>query len=196
MKNYILLFSTALVISACGTTEDSPDVQSNEDIVEKTDLDEKTVIELESNEDMSANVNFNQNSSIDSEIYKEFFFSKELLEKKRMDSDTVDNNKVATGNQLPISTEYFPAPYYMDYTFNMVEEKLDLALILTEGSVVKEEELMEDVFVYLVYNNGNDALIDLTQENANGDEENYIDLTEEEWGEVAQRYIDFVNSIN
>lgn len=184
-----IIIVVILSLTACDNSESPNDV-------EQTSQPEETIIELESNEDPSESINFNQNSSIDSEIYKEFFFTKELLEKDRMNSDTVGNNKVAEGNQLPISTEYFPDPYYMDYTFNAAEEKLDLALILTEGSVTKEEKLMEDIFVYLEYDSGNDALINVTQENANGDDVDYIDLTLEEWDEVAQRYIDFVNSIN
>lgn len=151
------------------------------------------MIELESNEADSENVNFNQNSKIDSEIYKEFFFTKELLPKDQMESDLVDDNQIAEGNQLPIGTDNLSTPYYMDYRFNMSEEKLDLALILTEGTIVKEEELAEDVFVHLEYDNKNDNLINIIQENTSGETVDHVDLTEDEWIEVAERSIEFVD---
>lgn len=156
---------------------------------------EETVIELENKEDKNEEVNFNQNSDIDSKIYKEFFFTKELLEKDQMESDVVDNNQIAEGNQLPIGTDNLSTPYYMDYTFNMSEEKLDLALILTEGTIVKEEELSEDVFIYLEYDKENEILINVTQENTSGEVGDYVSLTEEEWIEVAERSIEFVDRI-
>ncbi|GEK90735.1 hypothetical protein [Alkalibacterium kapii] len=184
-----LLCVAVLSLTACSSSE-----QSSEG--EETSQTEDTVIELESNEEENESVNFNKNNNIKSDIYKEYFFTKELLKKDRMESDLVGNNKVAEGNQLPVSTEDFPEPYYMNYAYNTVDEKLDLALILTEGSVVKEKELTEDVFVHLEYDIKNDSLIDITQENASGNNADQFGLTEEEWGEVANRYIRFVDSIN
>lgn len=176
-------------LTACSNTE-----QPNES--EQTSQPGETVIELESNEDENESVNFNKNSRIDSEIYKEFFFTKDLLEKDRMESDVIGDNKIANGNQLPIGTENLSTPYYMDYTFNMSEEKLDLALILAEGTIVKEEELAEDVFVHLEYDNKNDTLINIIQENTSGETIDHVDLTEEEWIEVAERSIEFVDIIH
>lgn len=113
-----------------------------------------------------------------------------------MESDVIGDNKIANGNQLPIGTENLSTPYYMDYTFNMSEEKLDLALILAEGTIVKEEELAEDVFVHLEYDNKNDTLINIIQENTSGETIDHVDLTEEEWIEVAERSIEFVDIIH
>ncbi len=186
MITKIFLFITLLSLTACSNSE-----QPNES--EQTNKPEQTVIELESNEADSENVNFNQNSKIDSEIYKEFFFTKELLPKDQMESDLVDDNQIADGNQLPIGTDNLSTPYYMDYRFNMSEEKLDLALILTEGTIVKEEELAEDVFVHLEYDNKNDNLINIIQENTSGETVDHVDLTEDEWIEVAERSIEFVD---
>lgn len=169
-----LLCVAVLSLTACSSSE-----QSSEG--EETSQTEDTVIELDSNEEGNESVNFNKNSNIESNIYRDFFFSKKLLEKGRMESDEIGNTKVAEGNQLPVSTENFPEPYYMNYMFNTVEEKLELALILTEGSVVKEEELTEDVFVHLEYNIKNDSLVNVTKENTNGNNVDQFDLTEEEW---------------
>lgn len=181
----MFLCISLLSLTACSSSE-----ELNES--EQTSHLEETVIELENNED----VNFNKNSSIDSDIYKEFFFTKELLEKNRMESDMVDDNKIAEGSQLPIGTDNLSAPYYMDYTFNMSEEKLDLALILAEGTIVKEEELIEDVFIHLEYDNKNDTLINIIQENTSGEAVDHVDLTEEELIEVAERSIEFVDTIH
>ncbi len=188
--NLKIIFWGAAILSltACGNSEPSNEgAQSNQS--------EETVIELENNEEDSEHVNFNQNSKIDSEIYKEFFFTKELLPKNQMESGSVDDHQIAYGNQMPIGTDNFPVPYYMDYTLNTKEEKLDLALILTEGSIVKEVELAEDVFVHLEYDSADDALINVAQENASGEKVNHLDLTEEEWNEVAERSIEFVERI-
>ena len=84
----------------------------------------------------------------------------------------------------------------MDYRFNMSEEKLDLALILTEGTIVKEEELKEAVFVHLEYDNKNDNLINIIQENTSGETVDHVDLTEEEWIEVAEKSIQFVDRVH
>lgn len=189
MNLKIILWGAAILsLTACGNSE-----QPNE--LEQTSQPEETVIELEDNDRVYDGGKFNKNSGIASDIYKEFFFTKELLVKNRIESDVVDDNKIAEGNQLPIDTDNFPVPYYMDYRFNMSEEKLDLALILTEGSIVREEELTEDVFVHLEYDSADDALINVTQENANGEKVDHVDLTEEEWIEVAERSIEFVDRI-
>lgn len=189
MITKIILSITLLSLTAC-----SNPTQSNDS--EQTSQPGETVIELESNEDKSKSVNFNKNSSIDSDIYKEFFFTEELLAKSSMESGVVEGNQIAYGNQLPISTDSFPEAYYMDYSFNLEEEILNLALILTEESILKEDEqLTEDVFIHLKYDSGNDTLISLTQENTSGEVVDHIDLTEDEWNEVAKRYMRFVDSI-
>lgn len=183
----IVFWCTAMVsLAACGNAE--PAIEE-----EESEQETETVIELENNEENSENVNFNQNSKIDSDIYKEFFFKKELLPKDQMESDVVDDNQIAEGSQLPIGTDNLSVPYYMDYRFNMSEEKLDLALILAEGTIVKEEELTEDVFVHLEYDNKNDNLINIIQENTSGETVDHVDLTEDEWIEVAERSIEFVD---
>lgn len=188
MITKIFLCITLLSLTACSNSE-----QPNES--EQTSQPEETVIELEDNDRVYAGGKFNKNSSIASDIYKEFFFTKELLVKDRMESDVVDDNKIAEGNQLPIGTDNLSTPYYMDYTFNMSEEKLDLALILTEGTIVKEEELTEAIFVHLEYDNKNDNLINIIQENTGGETVDHVDLTEEEWIEVAEKSIQFVDRI-
>lgn len=185
----VFLCVILLSLTACSNRE-----QPNES--EQTSQPGETVIELESNEDENESVNFNKNSRIASNIYKEFFFTKELLKKDQMESDVVGENKVAEGSQLPIGTDNLSAPYYMDYTFSMSEEKLDLALILTEGTIVKEEELIEDVFVHLEYDNKNDNPINIIQENTSGETVDHVDLTEEEWIEVAERSIQFVDRVH
>ena len=182
-------FVAMLLLTACSNTE-----QPNES--EQTSQSGETVIELENNEDESERINFNKNSRIASDIYKEFFFTEELLAKSSMESGVVEGNQIAYGNQLPISTDSFPEAYYMDYSFNLEEEILNLALILTEESILKEDEqLTEDVFIHLKYDSGNDTLISLTQENTSGEVVDHIDLTEDEWNEVAKRYMRFVDSI-
>ena len=182
-------FVAMLSLTACSNTE-----QPNES--EQTSQPGETVIELESNEDENERTNFNKNSRIASDIYKEFFFTKELLAKSSMESGVVEGNQIAYGNQLPISTDSFPEAYYMDYSFNLEEEILNLALILTEESIIREDEqLTEDVFIHLKYDSGNDTLISLTQENTSGEVVDHIDLTEDEWNEVAKRYMRFVDSI-
>lgn len=188
MKTKIFLCLTLLSLTACSNTE-----QPNEGA--QSDQSDQTVIELENNEESSENSHFNQNSEIDSKIYKEFFLTKQLLPKNQMESDVVDDNQIADGNQLPIGTDNLSSPYYMDYRFNMSEEKLDLALILAEGTIVKEEELTEDVFVHLEYDNKNNNLINIIQENTDGETVDYVDLTEEEWTEVAERSIEFVDRV-
>ena len=189
MITKIFFCLTLLSLTACSNTE-----QPNES--EQTSQPEETVIELESNEGENESVNFNKNSSIASDIYKKFFFTKELLVKNQIESDIVDDNKIADGNQLPIGTDNLSTPYYMDYTFNMSEEKLDLALILAEGTIVKEEELTEDVFVHLEYDNKNNTLINIIQENTSGETVDHVDLTEEEWIEVAERSIQFIDRVH
>lgn len=188
MITKILLCLTLLSLTACSNSE-----QPNDS--EQTSQPEETVIELESNEDDNVNVNFNKNNRIASDIYKEFFFAKELLDESSMESGVVGDNTVAEGNQLPIDTDNLSTPYYMDYTFNMSEEKLDLALILTEGTIVKEKELTEDVFVHLEYDKKNDNLINIIQENTSGEIVDHVDLTVEEWIEVAEGSIQFVDRI-
>ena len=84
----------------------------------------------------------------------------------------------------------------MDYRFNMSEEKLDLALILTEGTIVKEEELKEAAFVHLEYDKKNDKLIKVIQENTSGETVDQVDLTEDEWIEVAEKSIQFVDKVH
>lgn len=188
MIKKIVLCITLLSLTACSNSE-----QPNES--EQTSQSGETVIELEDNERVYDEGKFNKNSRIASDIYKEFFFTKELLVKNRMESDVVDDNQIADGNQLPIGTENLSNPYYMDYSFNMSEEKLSLALILAEGTIVKEEELIEDVFIHLIYDNKNDTLINIIQENTSGETVDHVDLTEEEWIEVAEKSIQFVDRI-
>lgn len=189
MITKIFLCLTLLSLTACSSPE-----QANES--EQTSQPEETVIELEDNNRVYDGGKFNKNSRIASDIYKEFFFTKELLVKNRIESDVVDDNKIAEGNQLPIGTDHLSTPYYMDYTFNMSEEKLDLALILTEGTIAKEKELTEDVFVHLEYDNKNDNLINIVQENTSGEAVDHVDLTEEEWIEVAEKSIQFIDRVH
>lgn len=189
MITKIFLCLTLLSLTACSNTEQLSEL-------EQTSQPEETVIELEDNDRVYDEGKFNKNSGIASDIYKEFFFTKELLVKNRIESDVVDDNKIAEGNQLPIGTDNLSTPYYMDYRFNMSEEKLDLALILTEETIVKEEELTEDVFVHLEYDNKNDKLIKVIQENTSGETVDHVDLTEEEWIEVAERSIEFVDRVH
>lgn len=188
MIGKVFLSITLLSLTACSNTEQP-------DELEQTSQPEETVIELENNEDENGRVNFNKNSRIDSGIYREFFFAKELLDENSMESNVVGDNQIAEGSQLPIGTDNLSAPYYMDYTFNISEEKLDLALILAEGTIVKEEELKEAIFVHLEYDNKNDTLINIIQENTNGETVDHVDLTEDEWIEVAERSIQFVDRV-
>lgn len=193
MRKTILLVAL-LSLTACG---DSNQADESEQVAEP----DQTVIELENSDEMdemdkTAEIDyFKQNPDIDSEIYREFFSTRRLLEENSMESDVVGDNQVAEGNLMPIGTDNLSAPRYMDYTFNLSEEKLDLALILTEGTIVKEKELTEDVFVHLEYDKINDNQISIIQENTSGDTVNYVDLTEEEWIEVAERSIEFVDRV-
>ena len=186
----IVFWCTAIVsLAACGNAE--PAIEE-----EESEQETETVIELEDNDRVYDEGKFNKNSGIASDIYKEFFFTKELLVKNRIESDVVDDNKIAEGNQLPIGTDNLSTPYYMDYRFNMSEEKLDLALILTEGTIVKEEELKEAAFVHLEYDKKNDKLIKVIQENTSGETVDQVDLTEDEWIEVAEKSIQFVDKVH
>ena len=49
------------------------------------------------------------------------------------------------GSQVPIQTEKFPEPYYVNYIFDADKDLLDLAFILTEGMVADGEELPETI---------------------------------------------------
>lgn len=190
MRKTILLVAL-ISLTACGNSNQTDD---SDQAVEPDD----TVVELESSDeiDETAAIDyFNQNPEIDSEIYRTFFSSKKLLDKNSMESGVEGDNEVAYGSQLPIGTDNLSAPYYMDYTFNMSDEKLDLALILTEGTLVKEKELTEAIFVHLEYDNKNNNLINIMQEKTNGETVDYVDLTEEEWIEVVERSIEFVDRI-
>lgn len=193
MRKTILLVAL-LSLTACG---DSNQADESEQVAEP----DQTVIELENSDEMdemdkTAEIDyFKQNPDIDSEIYREFFSTRRLLEENSMESDVVGDNQVAEGNLMPIGTDNLSAPRYMDYTFNLSEEKLDLALILTEGTIVKEKELTEDVFVHLEYDKTNDNQISIIQENTNGDTVDHVNLTEEEWIEVAERSIEFVDRV-
>lgn len=188
MVKEIFLCITLLSLTACSSFEQPQEL-------EETSHQEETVIELESNKETQEGTKFNQNNEIDSEIYKEFFFSKNLLPEKQMESNIAGDNKVAYGSRLPIGEGILSDPYYTDYIYNMSEEKLSLALILDEGSTVKEEELKEAIFVHLKYDNENDQLINITQENMSGENVETADLTEEEWIKVAERSIEFVDII-
>ena len=193
MRKTILLVAL-LSLTACG---DSNQADESEQVAEP----DQTVIELENSDEMdemdkTAEIDyFKQNPDINSEIYREFFSTRRLLEENSMESDVVGDNQVAEGNLMPIGTDNLSAPRYMDYTFNLSEEKLDLALILTEGTIVKEKELTEDVFVHLEYDKTNDNQISIIQENTNGDTVDHVNLTEEEWIEVAERSIEFVDRV-
>ena len=193
MRKTILLVAL-LSLTACG---DSNQADESEQVAEP----DQTVIELENSDEMdemdkTAEIDyFKQNPDIDSEIYREFFSTRRLLEENSMESDVVGDNQVAEGNLMPIGTDNLSAPRYMDYTFNLSEEKLDLALILTEGTIVKEKELTEDVFVHLEYDKTNDNQISIIQENTSGDTVDHVNLTEEEWIEVAERSIEFVDRV-
>ena len=193
MRKTILLVAL-LSLTACG---ESNQADESEQAVEP----DQTVIELENSDEMdemdkTAEIDyFKQNPDINSEIYREFFSTRRLLEENSMESDVVGDNQVAEGNLMPIGTDNLSAPRYMDYTFNLSEEKLDLALILTEGTIVKEKELTEDVFVHLEYDKINDNQISIIQENTSGDTVDHVNLTEEEWIEVAERSIEFVDRV-
>ena len=69
-----LLCVAVLSLTACSSSE-----QSSEG--EETSQTEDTVIELDSNEEGNESVNFNKNSNIESNIYRDFFFSKKLWKK-------------------------------------------------------------------------------------------------------------------
>ena len=193
MRKTILLVAL-LSLTACG---ESNQADESEQAVEP----DQTVIELQDSDetdemDKTAEIDyFKQNPDINSEIYREFFSTRRLLEENSMESDVVGDNQVAEGNLMPIGTDNLSAPRYMDYTFNLSEEKLDLALILTEGTIVKEKELTEDVFVHLEYDKTNDNQISIIQENTSGDTVDHVNLTEEEWIEVAERSIEFVDRV-
>lgn len=139
---------------------------------------------------------FNQNPDIKSAIYKEHFFEKELLDEGEMEVDVVDEKTVFEGSKVPVRTEKFPKPYYVNYIFNTDEDLLELAFILTEGMVADGEELPETIFVYIEYNNEQNEIITLTQENVSGDDVGYVGLFEEEWKDLAKEYTQFVDSVN
>lgn len=194
MRKTVLLLAL-LSLTACGNSESA-------DESDQTAIQDDTVIELEDTEDAEGNEEavkadyFNKNPKIDSQIYREYFSDKELLDEGRMESDIEGDNKVAEAKMWPTSTEVFPDAYYMNYAFNLVEERLNLALIMTEDAVIKESELPEDIFIHLEYDQANDSLISVTQENTAGEEVDYADLTEEEWNDVAKEYIQFVDRVH
>ena len=57
---------------------------------------------------------FNQNPEIESSIYKKHFFEKELLDAGEMEVDVVGEKTLFEGSQVPIQTEKFPEPYYVN----------------------------------------------------------------------------------
>lgn len=57
---------------------------------------------------------FNQNPEIESAIYKKHFFEKELLDEGKMGVDVVGEKTLYEGSQVPIQTEKFPEPYYVN----------------------------------------------------------------------------------
>lgn len=139
---------------------------------------------------------FNQNPEIESAIYKKHFFEKELLDAGEMEVDVVGEKTLFEGSQVPIQTEKFPEPYYVNYIFDADKDLLDLAFILNEGMVADGEELPETIFVYIEYNNEQNEIITLTQENVSGDDVGYVGLFEEEWKDLAKEYTQFVDSVN
>ena len=76
---------------------------------------------------------FNQNPEIESAIYKKHFFEKELLDEGEMGVDVVGEKTLYEGSQVPIQTEKFPEPYYVNYIFDADKDLLDLAFILTKN---------------------------------------------------------------
>lgn len=62
--------------------------------------------------------------------------------------------------------------------------------------VADGEELPETIFVYIEYNNEQNEIITLTQENVSGDDVGYVGLFEEEWKDLAKEYTQFVDSVN
>ena len=185
MSRKIILLLAMLSLTACSNVNE---------FIEELKGQSESVVELEgskNNEDF-----FHKNPEISSTIYKEHFFEKELLDAGEMKSDIVDGKTIFEGKNVPVRIEKFPEPYYVNYLFNPSEEMLDLALILTEGTFADGEELPEDVFIYIEYDNENNEIFTLLQENANGDDVGYIGLFEEEWQDLAKKYIQFVHSVN
>ncbi len=147
-------------------------------------------------DEVEKEMDLNQNPDIESVIYKEHFYERELFNEGEMATDVVNGNTIFEGSQVPVSTEKFPEPYYVSYTFNPNEEILDLAFILIEGMVADGEELLEDIFIYIEYAYENNDILTLTQENVKGKDVGYVGLFEEEWENLAEEYIEFVESTN
>lgn len=185
MLKLLVVVLNILLLSAC----------TQVDSTKKTVESSEAVIELEDNTEESNTSNFNQNSEIESNIYKEYFYNQSLLSPGSMESGEDNGTYHFHGRSLPVSTESLPEPYYMDYQLDLDKQFLELALIFEEGTEVNDAVLKEDVFILIEYNQLDNELINITQENKKGENAYYINLTEEEWIEVANRYSVFVNSI-
>ena len=72
-----------------------------------------TLTDCKFNEDKKI-TDFNQNPEIESAIYKKHFFEKELLDEDEMEVDVVGEKTLYEGSQVPIQTEKFPEPYYVN----------------------------------------------------------------------------------
>lgn len=72
-----------------------------------------TLTDCKFNEDKKI-TDFNQNPEIESAIYKKHFFEKELLDEGKMGVDVVGEKTLYEGSQVPIQTEKFPEPYYVN----------------------------------------------------------------------------------
>ena len=143
-------------------------------------------------DEVEKEMDLNQNPDIESVIYKEHFYERELFNEGEMATDVVNGNTIFEGSQVPVSTEKFSEAYYVSYTCNPNEEILDLATILTEGMGADGEELPEDIFIYIEYDYENNEILTLTQENVKGKDVGYVGLFEEEWENLAEEYIEFV----
>lgn len=72
-----------------------------------------TLTDCKFNEDKKI-TDFNQNPEIESAIYKKHFFEKGLLDEGKMGVDVVGEKTLYEGSQVPIQTEKFPEPYYVN----------------------------------------------------------------------------------
>ncbi|WP_368645447.1 hypothetical protein AB4027_11475 [Alkalibacterium putridalgicola] len=179
MKNYILLFSTALVISACGTTEDSPEVQPNEDIVGKTDIDEETVIDL------------GEKEAVNNEVKEKYFFdlSEFPTEKGSSEGNKEDNTYWIRANGFPVrGEEYFSSVGLVYAEYDADTDKIEIAHILNEESMIQDIPIEEDLYVSWVYDFTNGELQDLVQVNAEDEPQDVIPFSKEEWSDFSNGY--------
>lgn len=188
MKKYLLLL-LILLLTSC-TQKNKIDIKDEKKVIELDDKNSKTSKEVNSK-------NFYlKNESINSKIYKEYFYDYNFLPSKELESEMKNGILYVKGTDLPISQRFFSKMNYVSFTYDKKLGKLNVAAILKKSEKVNNNKLDKDIIVHWIYDIKESKLLSLEQEDIDGKELDIINFNDHQWNEISKDYQSFSKQIS